>query len=94
MTLAPERHQALTVEFKLNFLCPASADRFAAQAKVVKPGKSQSVCQCDIFSARSGEPVSITLTQCTVMNVPVDASECNEIQILLYRLRHKQGDSW
>lgn len=69
LTLAADEYEVLTVEFKMNFLRPAVGDRFVAEAKVVKPGKSLTVCQCDVYAERSGQRTSIALMQCTLMNV-------------------------
>ncbi|MEM7408331.1 MAG: PaaI family thioesterase [Pseudomonadota bacterium] len=70
MTLGPEGHEVLTVEFKVNFLRPATAERFVAKATVVKPGRSLSVCQCDVVAHDGEKQLSVALMQCTIMTVP------------------------
>lgn len=70
MTLGPEGSEVLTVEFKVNFLRPATAERFIAKATVVKPGRSLSVCQCDVLADDGEREISVALMQCTIMTVP------------------------
>jgi uncharacterized protein (TIGR00369 family) len=49
-TLMPAGSDVLSVEFKMNFLAPARADRIVARAQVVKSGKTVSVCRADVFA--------------------------------------------
>jgi uncharacterized protein (TIGR00369 family) len=45
---------AVTAEFKINYLRPAKdADQLLAVATVVGSGKTQAVCRCDVFAAHS-----------------------------------------
>ncbi len=39
-----------TIEYKLNFLAPASGESLVARAEVVRPGRSVSVCRADAFA--------------------------------------------
>ena len=70
MTLSPPGSEVLTVAFKVNFLRPATADRFVAEARVEKPGRTLSVCTCDVVAQTEGQRVSVALMQCTIMHVP------------------------
>ena len=45
--LNPEQTN-VTVEFKLNYLAPGIGDRLEAEAQVVKPGRTLTICQVDI----------------------------------------------
>lgn len=45
---------ALTAEYKLNFLSPASGDRLICRARVVKPGRQVSVVAADVFCVIDG----------------------------------------
>jgi len=49
-TLAPPDTDVLAVEFKINLLQPARADRFLARARVLRPGWTLSVCQADVVT--------------------------------------------
>jgi len=45
---------ALTAEYKLNLLSPASGDRLICRARVVKPGRQVSVVAADVFCVIDG----------------------------------------
>ena len=46
----------LTVEFKVNFLNPASGDRLASHARVLKAGRTFVVAESEVFAEkRTGE---------------------------------------
>jgi uncharacterized protein (TIGR00369 family) len=49
-TLMPEDSEVLSVEFKLNLLRPAAGKKFIARARVIKPGKTLTVTQADVFA--------------------------------------------
>ena len=38
----------VTVEFKLNFLSPGTGDRLIAEAKVIKSGRTLTICQTEV----------------------------------------------
>ena len=45
---------ALTAEFKLNLLSPASGDRLICRARVIKPGRQVAVVAADVFCLTGG----------------------------------------
>ena len=45
----------LTVEFKINFLRPAVADRLRCRSVVLKGGKALVICESEVFAARQTE---------------------------------------
>jgi len=49
-SLAPAGTDVLAVEFKINLLAPAVGDRFVACGRVVRPGRTLTVCQADVFA--------------------------------------------
>ena len=49
-TLMPEGSDILTVEFKTNLLAPAKGERFVFRARVVKPGRTLTVCEARAFA--------------------------------------------
>lgn len=53
----------LTVEYKVNLLAPARGDRFVARGRVMKPGRTLTVCAADVVAVTAaGEtPVSTML---------------------------------
>jgi uncharacterized protein (TIGR00369 family) len=50
-TLAPPETDVLAVEFKINFLAPAQGEGFLACGRVLRPGRTLTVCQADVFSS-------------------------------------------
>jgi uncharacterized protein (TIGR00369 family) len=59
----------LTVEYKINFLAPAAADRFTLVGSVVKSGRTLSVCQGEATGERAQKRVLIATMTSTVMAV-------------------------
>jgi len=55
LSLTPPGSEILTVEYKVNFLAPAQGERLVARGRVVRAGRTITVC--------SGEVVAITRTQ-------------------------------
>jgi len=49
-SLMPGDAEVLTVEFKINLLAPARGERFVFQGRVVKPGRTITVCEGQAFS--------------------------------------------
>ncbi|QPF87676.1 PaaI family thioesterase [Bradyrhizobium genosp. L] len=46
---------ALTAEYKLNLLSPASGDRLICRARVIKPGRQVAVVAADVFCLIDGK---------------------------------------
>jgi uncharacterized protein (TIGR00369 family) len=69
LTVAPAGFDVLTVEFKINFMRPAVADRFMAVGKVRKAGKTLTVCEGEVIGVRGTERTAIAVMQATIMNV-------------------------
>lgn len=70
LTLMEAGDDVLAVEFKINLLRPAIGDRLLACARVLKPGRTLTICRIDVFAEQApdresaGERVLIaTMTQ-------------------------------
>ena len=61
---------ALTAEFKINYLRPAVGDCLVARAKARSIGKRQAVCQCEVYVVDGGEENLCALAQGTVVASP------------------------
>jgi uncharacterized protein (TIGR00369 family) len=57
----------LTVEFKTNFLAPARGEQFLFRARVLKPGRTITVCEGQAFAVERGEEKLIATMSCTLM---------------------------
>ena len=49
LSLAAAGSDVLAVEFKINFLAPAAAEKIIAKAKVLRSGKTLCVNYCEVF---------------------------------------------
>lgn len=58
-TLFPENSSVLTVEFKLNMLSPATGDRLEAVGKVIKNGRTLTICQLDVWASTDSKRVHV-----------------------------------
>ena len=68
-SLMPEDAAVLTVEFKINLLAPARGDKFVFKGKVVKPGRTITVCEAQAFAIGGGEEKLIATMSGTLMAV-------------------------
>ena len=53
-SLMPADAAVLTVEFKINLLAPAKGEAFLFRAKVLKPGRTLTVCEGQAFALQGG----------------------------------------
>ena len=57
----------LTVEYKVNLLAPARGERFVARARVVRSGRTLSVCTADVVAVEGERETAIATMLATVM---------------------------
>jgi len=50
LSLFEEDDGVLTAELKINFLAPADGEKLIARGRVIKPGRTLTVCRGDVFS--------------------------------------------
>ena len=63
-TLMPADSSPLTAEYKINMLNPAHGEKLVARARVIKPGKTLVITQCDVFAVKDGkESLCATMLQ-------------------------------
>jgi uncharacterized protein (TIGR00369 family) len=55
LSLMPAGAEVLSVEFKVNLLAPAAGERFVARARVVRAGRTITVCAGDLFAIYGAE---------------------------------------
>jgi uncharacterized protein (TIGR00369 family) len=68
-SLMPVDAAVLSVEFKLNLLAPAAGERFAARARVIRPGRTLTVCEADAWALRDGAEKRVATMLGTMMCV-------------------------
>lgn len=71
LTLMPEGTEVLAVEFKVNFLAPAGGERFVATGRVLRAGKTISVCAGEVHAELGTTRKLVCVMQATMMAVPV-----------------------
>jgi len=68
-TLMPADSRVLSVEFKVNFLSPAVGEKFRAEGRVVKSGKTISVCEGKFFALQDRQEKLVAMMQATMICV-------------------------
>ncbi|HLL27888.1 MAG TPA: PaaI family thioesterase [Xanthobacteraceae bacterium] len=53
-SLMPPNSSVLGVDYKINLLDPAAGERFIAKARVLKPGRTLSVVECEVEAEEAG----------------------------------------
>ena len=66
LTLAPPEAEVLAVEFKINLMAPASAPRFLARGRVLRPGRRLSVCLAEVVTLNGADPEVIATMLSTI----------------------------
>lgn len=62
-------NNVLAVEFKINFLAPASGDSFIASGRVIKAGRTISVCEGEAFAFQGIEKKLVARMQATMISI-------------------------
>ena len=68
-TLMNSSARVLSVEYKVNLLRPAAGETFIAVGRVIKPGRTLTVCSGEVTPAPAGEQTPIAVMQATMMTV-------------------------
>jgi len=66
-TMFPENSSVLTVEYKVNLLNPAQGDALEAVGRVVKSGKTLTICQLEVFADGAHGRSLVAVGQQTLM---------------------------
>lgn len=69
LSLMPEDAAVLTIEFKINFLAPASGQRFRLVGEVVKPGRTVTVTEGRAFAINADREKLVATMTATLMAV-------------------------
>lgn len=68
MSVAPADSEVLTVEFKLNLLAPAEGDLLMARGRVVRAGRTLTVCESTVTALRDSEETQCAIALVTMMH--------------------------
>jgi uncharacterized protein (TIGR00369 family) len=66
-TLMAADASVLTVEYKMNLLAPADGEEMVAKARVVRAGKTLTICMADVFVRRGGVEKHCATMLATIM---------------------------
>jgi uncharacterized protein (TIGR00369 family) len=66
-SLMPPGASVLTVEFKVNLMAPARGERFVAQGRVIKPGRTLLVVEAEVLAEEKGSRKSVAHMLATMM---------------------------
>lgn len=69
LSLFQAGHGVLTTEYKINLVAPGSGDKLIARGRVIKPGRTLTVCRSDVFAANGSEEVLIATGLFTMMQM-------------------------
>jgi uncharacterized protein (TIGR00369 family) len=69
LSLMPESAGVLTVEFKTNLLAPARGEELIARGRVVRAGRTITVCQADASMLADGAETLVATMLATIMTV-------------------------
>lgn len=69
-TLFPPGSNVLTTEFKLNLLNPARGERLEAEGRVIKHGRTLTVCALDVWAIERAERCHVATGLQTLIRVP------------------------
>jgi uncharacterized protein (TIGR00369 family) len=69
-TLAPADTDVLAVEFKINLLAPAQGAGFLACGRVLRAGRTLTVCQADVFTTGATRRTLIATMLSTIIVRP------------------------
>jgi uncharacterized protein (TIGR00369 family) len=76
LSLCPPDTEVLAVEFKINLLAPARAPEFLASGRVLRQGRTLSVCFAEVFGlADSGREVIATMLSTIITRPATPAAD-------------------
>ncbi len=68
-TLMAAGDSVLTVEYKINLLAPGRGDEAIARARVVRAGRTLTICQVDVYAVGDGAETHCATMQQTVIRL-------------------------
>jgi uncharacterized protein (TIGR00369 family) len=74
MSLMPASATVVTVEYKVNFISPARGERLLAHGRVVKPGRTLTVCTGEVYALSNSARKTVAIMLATMVAL-TDAAE-------------------
>jgi uncharacterized protein (TIGR00369 family) len=69
-SVAPRGTDVLAVEFKINLLAPARGTHFVARGRVLRTGRTLTVCQADVLATIGAESLLVATMLSTIIVRP------------------------
>ncbi|HKY97266.1 MAG TPA: PaaI family thioesterase [Gemmatimonadaceae bacterium] len=69
LTLLDSDCGVLAVEFKINLMAPGAGETLLARGRVIKSGRTLSICQADVVALKGGSERNVAVMIATIMNV-------------------------
>jgi uncharacterized protein (TIGR00369 family) len=73
VTRAAPECEVVSVEFKVNLLAPAVGDYVKAIGRIVRAGRTLTVCTGEVWAVTGGTATLVAVMQATMMAIPVSA---------------------
>jgi uncharacterized protein (TIGR00369 family) len=74
-SLAPAGTDVLAVEFKINLMAPAQGERFEARGRVLRPGRTLTVCIAEVVAFEGGAESVVATMLSTLIIRPTEVVE-------------------
>jgi uncharacterized protein (TIGR00369 family) len=68
-TLMPKGSGVVSVEFKVNLLAPAVGERMLARGRVLRPGRTLTVCSGEVVAVTGAEEKTVLAMLATMMRI-------------------------
>ena len=68
-TLMPAGTGVLSIEYKINLLAPAEGEALVARARVIRPGRTITVCWADVAASAAGAERAVATMVATMMTI-------------------------
>ncbi len=68
-TLMPADSEVLTIEYKVNFMSPAKGETFKGIGKVLRSGRTITVCSGDVIAVEGGKERVVATMQATMISL-------------------------
>jgi uncharacterized protein (TIGR00369 family) len=69
-SLMPADAAILTVEYKINLMSPATGERLSARGRVIRPGRTLTVCAGEVIAYQQGKGKTVATMLATMMALP------------------------
>jgi uncharacterized protein (TIGR00369 family) len=71
LSAMPDNSEVLTVEFKINLMAPAKGERFVAEARVLKAGRTLTIAQGEVVAHDGDKRTTVAVMTATLMRMEV-----------------------